>query len=217
MHILRTPYISLKCIIANAEFPEEDNSSLKAALSGAAKLGIHPVCVLNISDIHGTTELLLCYNVFGVFVDENGRRTRSVNPEWDHLPFSFGTNYINYMLIASIVSISYINNLYFISAFCKPYLFIIHFSSVEIVKIDSEAYNSLDRNPERIVIELSSYPHYLGTGDSKGIYVAIVESYLELLKINGSLNIPSLNDSVTSLDTLYVFFFLFKIYKHVLS
>ncbi|KAL6257978.1 hypothetical protein P5V15_011574 [Pogonomyrmex californicus] len=157
------------------EFPEEDNSSIKVALSDAAKLGIFPVCVLNISNICGTAELLLCYNEFGVFVDENGRRTRAVDPVWNHLPFAF--------------------------AFCKPYLFIVHFSSVEIVKLDTEAYSSSEKNPERTLIELSS-PRYLGTAGSKGIYVATVNSYLELLRIDGFANMPTLNGSLTSLDTL---------------
>ncbi|KYN01848.1 Citron Rho-interacting kinase [Cyphomyrmex costatus] len=157
------------------EFPEEDNSSIKAAISGAAKLGIFPVCVLNISNMYNTAELLLCYNEFGVFVDENGRRTRAVDPVWNHLPFAF--------------------------AFCKPYLFIIHFSSVEIVKLDTEAYSSSERNPERILIELSS-PRYLGTAGSKGIYVATINSYLELLKINGFINMLTMNGSLTSLDTI---------------
>ncbi|KAG5324664.1 KIBRA protein, partial [Acromyrmex heyeri] len=157
------------------EFPEEDNNSIKAAISGAAKLGTFPVCVLNISNICGTAELLLCYNEFGVFVDENGRRTRAIDPVWNHLPFAF--------------------------AFCKPYLFIIHFSSVEIVKLDAEAYSSSERNPERTLIELSS-PRYLGTAGSKGIYVATINSYLELLKIDGFVYMPTLNGSLTSLDTL---------------
>ncbi|RLU24886.1 hypothetical protein DMN91_002977 [Ooceraea biroi] len=156
-----------------SDFPEEDNCSVKAALSDAAKLGIFPVCILNISNIRGIAELLLCYNEFGVFVDENGRRTRAVDPVWNHLPFAF--------------------------AFCKPYLFIIHFTSVEIIKLDSEAYNSPDRNPQRTLIELSS-PRYLGTA-SKGIYVSAVNCYLELLNIEGSTIMP-LNSSLTSLDTL---------------
>lgn len=166
--------IDLRTYVVN-EFPEEDNSSIKAAISGAAKLGIFPVSVLNISNTYGTAELLLCYNEFGVFVDENGRRTRAVDPVWNHLPFAF--------------------------AFCKPYLFIIHFSSVEIVKLDAEAYSSSERNPERTLIELSS-PRYLGTTGSKGIYVATINSYLELLKIDGFISMPTLNGSLTSLDTL---------------
>jgi len=76
---------------------------------------------------------------------------------------------------------------------------------VEIVKLDSEAYNTPEKNPERTLIELSS-ARYLGTASSKGIYVATVNSYLELLNIDGSTNMSTLNDSLTSLETLYVFF-----------
>lgn len=72
------------------EFPEEDDSSVKAALLGVARLGIFPVCVLNVSLVPGKVELLLCYNEFGMFVNENGQRTRSIDPTWNHLPFAFG-------------------------------------------------------------------------------------------------------------------------------
>jgi len=87
-------YCSTKYDAYNAEFPEEDNSSVKAALSSAANLGIFPICILNISNTGGIAELLLCYNEFGVFVDESGRRTRAVDPVWNHLPFAFGRNLI---------------------------------------------------------------------------------------------------------------------------
>ncbi|KOX69551.1 Citron Rho-interacting kinase [Melipona quadrifasciata] len=157
------------------EFPEEDDSSVKAALSGVAKLGIFPVCVLNVSLVPEKIELLLCYNEFGMFVNENGQRTRNIDPTWNHLPFAF--------------------------AFRKPYLFIIHFSSVEIVKLNQDAYTLSTKNPERILIELSS-PRYLGIAGSKGIYIATMNSFLEVLKIEGSSNIPELNGSLTSLDTL---------------
>lgn len=93
--------------------------------------------------------------------------------------------------------------IYIFTAFRKPYLFIIHFSSVEIVKLDQEAYTLSTKNPERILIELSS-PRYLGVAGLKGIYIATMNSFLELLKIEGSYNIPELNGSLTSLDTLYV-------------
>ncbi|KOC65239.1 Citron Rho-interacting kinase [Habropoda laboriosa] len=156
------------------EFPEEDDSSVKAALSGVAKLGIFPVCVLNVSLVPEKVELLLCYNEFGMFVNESGQRTRNIDPTWNHLPFAF--------------------------AFRKPYLFIIHFSSVEIVKLDQDAYTTAT-NPERILIELSS-PRYLGLAGSKGIYVATVNSFLELLKMEGPSNIPQLNGSLTSLNTM---------------
>ncbi|XP_035722967.1 citron Rho-interacting kinase-like isoform X2 [Vespa mandarinia] len=157
------------------DFPEQDDSSVKEALSGVAKLGIFPVCVLNVSYKPSTIELLLCYNEFGVFVDENGHRTRNIDPTWNHLPFAF--------------------------AYRKPYLFIIHFSSIEIVKLDAEAYTLSSKSPERTLVELSSI-RYLGVTNSKGIYVASVNSFLQLLKIEGSFNIPDLNGSITSLDTL---------------
>lgn len=72
------------------DFPEEDDSSIKAALAGVAKLGIFPVAVLNVSTSVQSTELLLCYNEFGVFVNEKGQRTRPDDPTWSHLPFAFG-------------------------------------------------------------------------------------------------------------------------------
>ncbi|XP_046818250.1 citron Rho-interacting kinase-like isoform X1 [Vespa crabro] len=157
------------------DFPEQDDSSVKEALSGVAKLGIFPVCVLNVSYKPSMIELLLCYNEFGVFVDENGHRTRNIDPTWNHLPFAF--------------------------AYRKPYLFIIHFSSIEIVKLDAEAYTLSSKSPERTLVELSSI-RYLGVTNTKGIYVASVNSFLQLLKIEGSFNIPDLNGSITSLDTL---------------
>lgn len=93
--------------------------------------------------------------------------------------------------------------LHFHTAFRKPYLFIIHFSSVEIMKLDQESYTSPTKNPERILIELSS-PRYLGVAGPKGIYLVSVNCFLELLKIDGPSNIPYLNGSLTSLNTLYV-------------
>lgn len=118
-----------------------------------------------------------------------------------------------YNIVKNIRIIFYINkSIYiFIPAFRKPYLFIIHFSSVEIVKLDQEAYTLSTKNPERILIELSS-PRYLGVAGLKGIYIATMNSFLELLKIEGSSNIPELNGSLTSLDTLYVI----KIYNLII-
>ncbi|XP_015179005.1 PREDICTED: citron Rho-interacting kinase-like isoform X2 [Polistes dominula] len=141
------------------DFPEEDDNSVKATLSGVARLGIFPICVLNVSCKFSTVELLLCYNEFGVFVNENGYRTRNVDLTWSHLPFAF-----------------------------------------EIIKLDGEAFTLSSKTPERTLIELSSI-RYLGVTHSKGIYVASVNSFLELYKIDGSFNLPDLNGSITSLDT----------------
>lgn len=78
------------------DFPDDDGNSIKAALVGVARLGIFPVAILNIGHLNnGKIELLLCYNEFGVFVDEHGHRTRAIDPTWNHLPFSFG-KFIHY-------------------------------------------------------------------------------------------------------------------------
>ncbi|KAG8039843.1 hypothetical protein G9C98_000572 [Cotesia typhae] len=158
------------------DFPEEDDSSIKAALAGVAKLGIFPVAVLNVSTSAQSTELLLCYNEFGVFVNECGQRTRSIDPTWSHLPFSF--------------------------AFCKPYLFIAHFSSVEVIKLTPDAFSSATKGPEKTLIELNN-PRYLGSAGSKGIYSAVSNSTLDIVKIDGVASILSrMSDSLSSLDSI---------------
>lgn len=78
---------------------------------------------------------------------------------------------------------------------------------MEIVKLDRDSYTSAEKNPERILIELSS-PRYLGVAGSKGIYLATVNAFSLLLKVEGPSIIPELNGSFTSLDTLYVHAFL---------
>ncbi|XP_043478055.1 citron Rho-interacting kinase-like isoform X2 [Leptopilina heterotoma] len=156
------------------DFPEEDDNSIKAALMGVARLGIFPVCVLDVSSNSQYVELLLCYNEFGVFVNEKGQRTRNINPNWSHLPFAF--------------------------AYRKPYLFIVHFSSVEIIKIDSDSFKSYSKKSERTLLEFNN-PRYLGLAGTKGVYITAVNTVLELLKIEGNSLIRH-SDSLTSIDTL---------------
>ena len=87
------------------------------------------------------------------------------------------------------------------SAYRNPYLFIVHFSSVEIVKIDSDSYKSYSKKPERTLIELNN-PRYLGLACYKGVYVSAVNSVFELLKIEGISLTSGLSHSLTSIDTL---------------
>ncbi|XP_014237931.1 citron Rho-interacting kinase-like isoform X1 [Trichogramma pretiosum] len=157
------------------EFPEEDDSSVKAAICGVAKLGIFPVHVLNVSGNSKNVELLLCYNEFGVFVNEHGQRTRGVDPTWSHLPFAF--------------------------AYRKPYIFIVHFTSVEIIKIDGKAFKSPSSPTERSIMELNN-PRFLGLAGPRGIYISTVNSILEVLKIEGVSNAQTNSGSMTSLDSL---------------
>ncbi|KAK0088960.1 hypothetical protein PV325_010005 [Microctonus aethiopoides] len=157
------------------DFPEEDDSSVKATLAGVAKLGIFPVAVLDVSTSSQSMELLLCYNEFGVFVNDAGQRTRPIDPIWSHLPFAF--------------------------AFRKPYLFIIHFSSVEVIKLTSEMFHTAAKIPGRSLIELSN-PRYLGYAGVRGIYIAVVNSTLDIQRIDGHASIISkMSDSFTSLDS----------------
>ncbi|XP_034946085.1 citron Rho-interacting kinase-like [Chelonus insularis] len=158
------------------DFPEDDDSSVKAALAGVAKVGIFPVAVLNVSSSPQSTELLLCYNEFGVFVNEFGQRTRCIDPTWSHLPFAF--------------------------AFRKPYLFVVHFSSVEVIKLSPEAFRSSTKVPEKTLIELNN-PRYLGFAGMKSIYVAVTNATLDILKIDGAASILSRRStSISSLDSL---------------
>ncbi|KAJ8679523.1 hypothetical protein QAD02_015310 [Eretmocerus hayati] len=157
------------------EFPEEDGNSVKTTLCGVAKLGIFPVHVLDVSVGTHKNELLLCFNEFGVFVNENGQRTRKVDNTWSHLPFAF--------------------------AFRKPYLFIIHFSSIEMIKLDGNSYKSTSTSPERSLIEINN-PRYLGLAGPRGIYVTSTHSVLEILKIEGIPNLQSHTGSLTSLGAL---------------
>lgn len=61
-----------------------------------------------------------------------------------------------------------INTIYSISAFRKPYLFVVHFASVEVMKLSDLSFirsqddsNSIVNYPEQTFIELSN-PRFLG-------------------------------------------------------
>lgn len=162
------------------------------------------MCVLDVSESSRNVELLLCYNEFGVFVDANGKRTRNVDPTWSHLPFAFGTIrlFLFSPFLLSILQFFKFNNS-FCLAFRKPYLFIVHFSSVEIIRIDTETYKTSANKPEKTLIELSN-PRFLGLAGQRGIYVAAINSTLEMLKIEGVQRTSAVTGSLTSLDSLYV-------------
>ena len=72
------------------EFPEEGDHSVRATLRGVAKVNSFPVHVINVSSRPQNVELLLCYNEIGIFVNEKGHRTRTIDPTWSHLPCEFG-------------------------------------------------------------------------------------------------------------------------------
>lgn len=110
-------------------------------------MGSFPVAIVQISK--NPKEYILCFNEFSVFCDEYGRSTRSFEIKSTHLPIAFH--------------------------FIKPYLYVIHFAALEIIKISEDTCNtnssdSLD-NLERTKIELGKF-RYLGFS-KKGIYLSI--------------------------------------------
>lgn len=110
-------------------------------------MGSFPVAILQVSK--NPREYILCFNEFSVFVDEYGRSTRTSEIKSTHLPIAFH--------------------------FIKPYLYIIQFAALEMIKITEYACNgnsadSVD-NLERTRIELGKFK-YLGF-NKKGIYLTI--------------------------------------------
>lgn len=111
-------------------------------------MGSFPVAILQISK--NPKEYILCFNEFAVFSDEYGRSTRSFEIKSTHLPIAFH--------------------------FIKPFLYIIQFAGLEIIKITDQNTCSIDSNDsvdnlERTKIELGKF-QYLGF-NKKGIYLSI--------------------------------------------
>lgn len=110
-------------------------------------MGSFPVSILQISK--NPKEYLLCFNEFAVFVDEYGRTTRTSEIKSTHMPVAFH--------------------------FVKPYLYVIQFAAVEIIKITEETCNTGSNdsatNLDTTRIELGKFS-YLGA-NKKGVYLAI--------------------------------------------
>lgn len=73
------------------EFLDPSDKSLVHVVFGTQQLNIYPVAVLDVTKTRtAEPEYLLCFNVFGVFVDKYGQRTRSDDIKWSHVPLGFG-------------------------------------------------------------------------------------------------------------------------------
>jgi citron Rho-interacting kinase len=153
------------------EFLDPSDKSLAHVVFGAQQLHIYPVAILDVTRTRtADPEYLLCFNVFGVFVDKYGQRTRQDDIKWSHLPLGF--------------------------AYRKPYLFILHFSSVEVMKLsDSSFMRSQDdssataNHPQQTYIELNK-PRFLGPveGQGPGMYVGhCTQTSIEILIVKGTL------------------------------
>jgi hypothetical protein len=81
-------YFSFFCFL---EFLDPSDKSLPHVVFGAQQLHIYPVAILDVTKTRtAEPEYLLCFNVFGVFVDKFGQRTRKDDIKWSHLPLGFG-------------------------------------------------------------------------------------------------------------------------------
>jgi RhoGEF, Guanine nucleotide exchange factor for Rho/Rac/Cdc42-like GTPases len=82
-----------KCIVS--EFLDPSDKSLAHVVFAQQQLESYPVAILDVSKNRILDpEYLLCFNVFGVFVDKYGQRTRPDDIKWSHLPLSFGKKQI---------------------------------------------------------------------------------------------------------------------------
>ncbi|KAG1673470.1 Citron Rho-interacting kinase [Nymphon striatum] len=142
------------------EFLDETDATLAFAIYGASQLSSFPMAIIEVSSPAETLEYLLCFNDFGFFVDEFGRRTRKEDVKWTKIPMSI--------------------------TYRAPYLYIFHFSSIEICRIPS---NDKDQSIVRTFMDIVN-PHFLGPAISdKALYVVGVRDIdHEIICIQGNLN-----------------------------
>ncbi|ODN04085.1 Citron Rho-interacting kinase, partial [Orchesella cincta] len=80
--------------------------------------GSYPVAILDVTKSRGPkadeNEYLICFQDIGIFVDSFGRRSRSEDILWSHVPVSF--------------------------EYRHPYLYIFHFESVEVQLLNEKSY-----------------------------------------------------------------------------
>lgn len=146
--------IDLKTLSAD-EFLDASDQKLKHAVN-CYKLGSYPVAIMLINS--NPIEYLICYSEFGVFVDEYGRKNRENDLKWSHLPLAF--------------------------SYSMPFLYVVHFNSVEIIRITPESYddNSLQSWVCPDSVKLDFYrPKYLGS-NKKGVYLYVKN---EVIFVNG--------------------------------
>ncbi|CAJ0568200.1 unnamed protein product, partial [Mesorhabditis spiculigera] len=106
----------------------------------------YPMAVLETGD----DEVLLAYQNHGIFVNSRGERTRNSIVEWELTPMEF--------------------------AYSKPYLFVVHCDSLEIMQVyENEGLNSRTVSEERDVYN-TKQAHIVGNGPSDEVLVTISSS-----------------------------------------
>ncbi|CAN7984770.1 unnamed protein product [Ixodes hexagonus] len=137
-------------------FLDPTDTSLSFLMYGATQLRSFPVSILQLAPPEYNPEYLLCFHELGVFVDEDGRRTREDDLKWKRLPLAF--------------------------AYKAPYLFIGHFNAIEILEIKPRG--SKESGLHRTV--LVSQPRFLGLSRFLGsMYVASFKpGQVQVLSVN---------------------------------
>lgn len=126
-----------------------------------------PIAKLNnyqpmfICELTNHKEYILCYNVYGVFVDANGKKTRNGEMKWPYYPKSFGVWFTSFSY--SGVNILTVCNLFVFSAFKRPFLIIVSESEISIIKItqsccvdeDSWSITSTKQPENQVVLNIN--------------------------------------------------------------
>ncbi|CAH1118647.1 unnamed protein product [Phaedon cochleariae] len=145
------------------EFLDVSDAKLKQA-ERCYKMGSYPLAITQICK--NPKEYLLCFNEFSVFVDEYGRSTRNGELKSTHLPLDF--------------------------VFNRPYLYVIQFAAIEILKISEETCNSsvneATNGLDFVRLELEKF-RYVG-GNKQGIYV-VLEGDVKFVSANKILDMDS--------------------------
>lgn len=177
------------------EFLDPSDVSLSHAVY-AYKNNIHPLQIIQTkTDCDKMIEYLLCFNGFGVFVDEYGQKSRPDDIKWTNHP-------------SNIV-------------YRKPFIFITYYSSVEIVHLKDDSFQRTwsDRDsvssscssnsfnlPKKMTVDFN-FPYYLGKAPtSSSIFISQknkFENSFEIFEFNGTEIFKSnLASSVDTLDTI---------------
>ncbi|XP_050433505.1 citron Rho-interacting kinase-like isoform X2 [Adelges cooleyi] len=141
-------------------------------------------CPIYVCELSKNKEYLLCYGIYGIFVDSNGKKTRGGEMKWPYSPKSF--------------------------AFQKPYLVILSESEITIIKItqsccveeDRWSITSTKQPNDQIVLNINC-PKLLGNN----FYLKDTNNYqgtCSVFQLNPSKILKSsTTDSSSTLDTHY--------------
>ncbi|XP_028035269.1 citron Rho-interacting kinase-like [Bombyx mandarina] len=168
--------------------PLEPFAAEDSSIAAAAKNGSPPRAILLIRQ--NPVEILLCYAECGVFVDDNGRRTRNEDPKWSLAvhEWEFVTPFL-YVVGEEKVTIIYINDEAYKAPPCTC-------DTDSLTSSASECYS-----PQIFNLKLLE-PTLLGTTQSGIILRTRDEDGYKVSLLDGMAAFRSIGASVESLDTV---------------